>query len=130
MYVGCVLLCWVSPTWFHLENNAEIGTSLWIHGGQLDAYLEYDTMLCMGEKKLTVPIRYVQFARIFNLAPGVRVNFVYFEGNETLMGSGARPDREEFKVSPHDLYSTRQVAPQGNQVLSPSRAGIMMQMLW
>jgi hypothetical protein len=130
MYAGCVLLRRVSPTWFHLENNAEIGTSLRIHGGQLDAYLEYNTMLRMGEKKLTVPIGYVQFARIFNSAPGVRVNFVYIEGNETLMGSGARPDREEFKVSPRDLYSTRQVAPRGSQVLSPSRAGIMTQMLW
>lgn len=109
MYAGCVLLRRVSPTWFHLE---------------------YDAMLRMGEQKLTVPIGYTQCTQIFNAAPGVPVNFVYISGNETLMGSGPKPDREVFKVSPRDLYSARQVAPRGSQFLSPSRAGIMTQMLW
>lgn len=89
-------------------------------------------MLRMGERKTTAPIGYNQFARIFNVAPGVPVTFAYIpEGQETLMGLDCpKPNRDDFKVSPRDLYNVRQVAPRGSQFLSPSRAGIMTQMLW
>ena len=110
---GCVLLCRVSPTWFHLEDNTEIGASLRIHGGQIEAYIKYDTMLHMGEQENTAPIGYNQFAQIFNVAPRVPVTFAYIpEGQETLMGlEHPKPNRDDFKVTPRDLYNVRQVAP-------------------
>lgn len=58
------------------------------------------------------PIGYNQFAQIFNSAPAMPTNFVYIpEGQETVMGSGPKPRREDFKVTPCDLYSPRQVTP-------------------
>jgi hypothetical protein len=130
-YAGCILLRQTSPAQFQLENTDRPGTSLLVHGGQLENYITYNEMLRAGRQGLVTPIGYNQFAQIFNSAPGIITNFAYIpDGQETLLGGGPGPNHKEFCVEPSHLYNVRQVAARGSQVLSPNRAGIMMQMLW
>jgi hypothetical protein len=77
--------------------QAQPGATLCIHAGQLDAYLEYDATIRRGEQGLMTPIGYNQFVRIFNSAPGVQMSLMYIpKGNEMVMGSGPKPNQEDF----------------------------------
>jgi hypothetical protein len=92
-YAGCVLLRRTSTARFQLEDTNHPGTSLIIHGGMMDDYLMYNEMLCEGRQGLMTPIRYSQFARIFNSAPGVPVQFAYMpDGSNTAVIAGLSPD--------------------------------------
>jgi hypothetical protein len=130
-YAGCVFLWRKTASRFKLDNMRRPGTTYCIAGAQIDEFLTYNEMLRSGRKGLVMPLGYNDFAEIFNSAPGSTTSFAYVpEGQETLVGSGPSPNRREFRVAPNDLYHARQVAPRGSQVLSPSQAGIMMDMLW
>jgi hypothetical protein len=131
LYAGCVFLRRKTASWFELNNTGRTGTTYRIAGTQIDEFLTYNEMLHSGHEGLVMPLGYNDFAEIFNSAPGSTTSFAYVpEGQETLIGSRSSPNRCKFRVTPNDLYHTRQVAPRGSQVLSPSRAGIMMDMLW
>ena len=78
-----------------------------------------------------MPLGYHEFAEILNLAPGVLTCFAYIpKGKEEVVAPRPGPNRCKFYVAPNNLYHAYQVTPHGSQVLSPSHAGIMMQMLW
>lgn len=99
-------------------------------GAQIDDFLMYDKMLHLGRGGLSMHLGYHKFAEIFNSAPGILTCFTYIpKGEKEVVAPRPGPNRCKFHVMPNNLYHARQVAPHGSQVLSPTCAGIMMQML-